>query len=105
MPPRAKKSREVAENKAEEIVPKEFAENSISQIIPPSRPVENLTEFDSFSLPVESLTRLTREFFDKPCVNLAKSLLGKILVRKFPENGGEILIGRIVETEAYLGKI
>jgi DNA-3-methyladenine glycosylase len=34
-------------------------------------------------------------------VTLARALLGQVLVRKFPE--GEVLTGRIVETEAYLG--
>ena len=40
-----------------------------------------------------------RDFFDQPCLVLAKSLLGKVLVRKV---GGEILKGRIVETESYI---
>ncbi|XP_053132311.1 DNA-3-methyladenine glycosylase [Hemicordylus capensis] len=41
------------------------------------------------------------EYFDQPCVSLAKAFLGQILVRKLPD--GRELRGRIVETEAYLG--
>ncbi|CAH1391019.1 unnamed protein product [Nezara viridula] len=45
------------------------------------------------------LNRLGREFFDVPCLQLAKSLLGQILVRRENEL---TLKGRIVETEAYI---
>lgn len=44
---------------------------------------------------------LPREFFDAPPERVARALLGKILVRK---SHGSLLAGRIVETEAYLGK-
>jgi DNA-3-methyladenine glycosylase len=44
---------------------------------------------------------LTAEFFDRDPRRVARSLLGKLLVRTTP-NG--ILAGRIVETEAYLGE-
>ncbi|GFT86630.1 DNA-3-methyladenine glycosylase [Nephila pilipes] len=47
--------------------------------------------------------KLTKSFYEQPCATLAKSLLGKVLVRKL-ENG-EILRGRIVETECYLGTV
>lgn len=47
-------------------------------------------------------TRLLRDDYQKPCKTLAVDLLGKILVRKL--ESGEILKGRIVETEAYLGE-
>ncbi|XP_014276395.1 DNA-3-methyladenine glycosylase isoform X2 [Halyomorpha halys] len=47
-----------------------------------------------------SSTRLGREYFDIGCNQLAKSLLGQILVRKENDN---ILKGLIVETEAYIG--
>ncbi len=46
--------------------------------------------------------RLCSVFFDKPCEDLAKRLLGKKLFRKM--DSGEIVSGIIVETEAYLGK-
>ncbi|NWR76136.1 3MG glycosylase, partial [Centropus unirufus] len=46
-------------------------------------------------------SRLEAEFFNQPCVSLARSFLGQILVRKLPD--GRELWGRIVETEAYLG--
>ncbi|MEM0476649.1 MAG: DNA-3-methyladenine glycosylase [Candidatus Aenigmatarchaeota archaeon] len=44
--------------------------------------------------------RLTRNFFTKPTLRVAKELLGKYLVRNYK---GKILIGKIVETEAYIG--
>ncbi|MCX7779238.1 MAG: DNA-3-methyladenine glycosylase [Patescibacteria group bacterium] len=44
--------------------------------------------------------RLTRNFFTRPTLIVAKDLLGKFLVRKF---GNKILAGKVVETEAYLG--
>ncbi|XP_022080262.1 probable DNA-3-methyladenine glycosylase isoform X2 [Acanthaster planci] len=46
--------------------------------------------------------RLPASFFDKPCEDLAKSLLGQRLVHLL--GSGERLSGTIVETEAYLGK-
>ncbi|TSZ68964.1 DNA-3-methyladenine glycosylase [Bagarius yarrelli] len=45
--------------------------------------------------------RLRFDFFNQPCVDLAKALLGKVLVRRNPD--GTELRGRVVETEAYLG--
>lgn len=47
-----------------------------------------------------NLFKITEEFYNIPCYELANTLLGKILVRKFE---GNILKGRIVETECYLG--
>jgi len=40
------------------------------------------------------------DFYNQPCVRLARALLGKKLVRTL---GNERLSGKIVETEAYLG--
>lgn len=45
--------------------------------------------------------RLPYSFYNQPCQDLAKILLGKKVVRKLPS--GEIVSGIIVETEAYLG--
>ncbi|XP_030646734.1 DNA-3-methyladenine glycosylase [Chanos chanos] len=45
--------------------------------------------------------RLGQDFYDQPCVNLAKAFLGKVLVRRHAD--GVELRGRVVETEAYLG--
>ncbi|WP_315079108.1 DNA-3-methyladenine glycosylase [uncultured Clostridium sp.] len=45
---------------------------------------------------------LNREFYKRDALEVAKGLLGKILVR---EIDGVILRGKIVETEAYIGLI
>ncbi|XP_031347571.1 uncharacterized protein LOC116173967 [Photinus pyralis] len=44
--------------------------------------------------------KLNFDFYNVPCYNLANFLLGKLLVRRI---GDDILKGRIVETECYLG--
>ena len=46
--------------------------------------------------------RLSQKFFDKQCKELATALLGTLLVRKLD---GQLVSGKIVETEAYLGTI
>ncbi len=46
--------------------------------------------------------KLSHEFYKRDTVEVAKELLGSLLVREFD---GAILTGMIVETEAYLGKI
>ncbi|XP_034151120.1 DNA-3-methyladenine glycosylase [Esox lucius] len=51
----------------------------------------------------EYCQRLGEEFFNQPCISLAKAFLGKVLVRQCAD-GGE-LRGRVVETEAYLGGV
>ncbi len=44
---------------------------------------------------------LQRNFFDAPPEQVARALLGKILLHHFD---GDLLAGRVVETEAYLGE-
>jgi len=44
---------------------------------------------------------LSADFFNRDPRRVARALLGKLLIRKTPRG---ILAGRIVETEAYLGK-
>ena len=44
---------------------------------------------------------LKRKFYERDTKSVAKDLLGKILARKI---GNELLLGKIVETEAYYGK-
>lgn len=45
---------------------------------------------------------LKKDFYNDSALNLAKSLLGKVLVR---EVDGKVLKAKIVETEAYIGAI
>jgi DNA-3-methyladenine glycosylase len=47
------------------------------------------------------VTLLKAEFFNRDPRRVAQALLGKLLVRKTPRG---MIAGRIVETEAYLGK-
>lgn len=47
------------------------------------------------------MTRLSRKFYQRDPVTLARALLGQVLVRVLDD--GARLAGRIVETEAYLG--
>jgi DNA-3-methyladenine glycosylase len=58
------------------------------------------TNHDAPSLPVD-WRPLSRAFFNRQPEAVAPQLLGKLLVRRIH---GEILAGRIVETEAYLGE-
>lgn len=51
------------------------------------------------SLTAGALRPLARSFYARPPVVVARDLLGRLLVR--PERGGEALVGRIVECEAY----
>jgi DNA-3-methyladenine glycosylase len=47
-----------------------------------------------------SQRKLTRTFFNRPTLKVAKELLGKFLVRKV---GGKVIRAMITETEAYCG--
>ncbi len=44
--------------------------------------------------------KISRSFYEQPTVDVARRLLGKYLVRKHPDGK---TVGRIVETEAYVG--
>ena len=48
------------------------------------------------------MSKLTYEFYHRPCLQVARELVGKWLVRRLPS--GEILRLRISETEAYYGE-
>ncbi len=43
---------------------------------------------------------LSRDYFDRPTLEVARSLIGKYLVR---DQGGRLIAGRIIEVEAYIG--
>ena len=47
------------------------------------------------------MSRISYPFYDRDTVQVARELLGKILVRRLD---GVLLAGRIVETEAYIGR-
>lgn len=47
------------------------------------------------------MARLSREFYDGDTVEIAQRMLSKYLVRRLD---GELLVGRITETEAYVGR-
>jgi len=44
--------------------------------------------------------KLSRSFYEQPTIDVAKQLLGKFLIHRHTD---ATLVGRIVETEAYLG--
>ncbi|HZV02768.1 MAG TPA: DNA-3-methyladenine glycosylase [Planctomycetota bacterium] len=46
------------------------------------------------------MRRVEREFYDRPALEVAPELLGKLLLRRI---GRKVLAGRIVEAEAYMG--
>ncbi|XP_030766092.1 probable DNA-3-methyladenine glycosylase [Sitophilus oryzae] len=50
---------------------------------------------------MSTVKRLLKPDFDRNCMDMALYLLGKVLVRKL--DTGDVLKGRIVETECYLG--
>lgn len=45
---------------------------------------------------------LPKEFFDRDTVTVARELVGKYLIRRYD---GVTLAARIVETEAYVGRV
>ena len=66
------------------------------QTIPLQRKHLSQNRLLRFNVPL----KLPRSFYEQSTIDVAKLLLGKFLVRKHPD--GES-IGRIVETEAYIG--
>lgn len=56
--------------------------------------------FNARRIKRESFKKLPRSYFRRPATELARALIGKILVRRMR---GKALRARVVETEAYLG--
>jgi len=50
---------------------------------------------------VKTGERLGRDFFARPCLEVARELVGALLVHRL--ESGEVVGGRLVEVEAYLG--
>jgi hypothetical protein len=59
------------------------------------------SSYNGIRTPVYGLDRVQDSFYDVPCEDLAKGLLGKVLVRRLSD--GTLIKGRIVETECYPG--
>jgi len=49
---------------------------------------------------MDEVKKLTRDFYTKSTLKVAKELLGKYIIRKV---GKKELVGKIIETEAYIG--
>lgn len=62
---------------------------------------QSLRETSNPTNTVLSAAQLTSSFFDQPCLQLARNLLGKRIIRILED--GCRLVGKIVETEAYAG--
>ena len=81
----------------------------MSPLATPSRPKRRALKHRPVShagvfTPKQLLARtrpLSRSFFQRPTIDVARDLLGKVIVHRADDN---ILAGMIVETEAYLGE-
>lgn len=62
----------------------------------------SILKFNSNNKPVSRFTTLPKEFYERDTRIVAIELLGKYLIHQID---GKPMIGRIIETEAYLGKI
>jgi DNA-3-methyladenine glycosylase len=58
------------------------------------------TQQQEDTITVGLMVKLPRSFYEQATVDVAKQLLGKYLVRNHPQG---VTVGRIVETEAYIG--
>ncbi|RMF54857.1 MAG: DNA-3-methyladenine glycosylase, partial [Calditrichaeota bacterium] len=49
----------------------------------------------------KNLVPISRDFFNRPTLKVARELLGMYLVRQIDDT---VMVGKIVETEAYIGE-
>ncbi|XP_068193993.1 DNA-3-methyladenine glycosylase [Antennarius striatus] len=83
--------------------------NSVSDLKPQGTPIkltkasgcEKGVGSDRSHYFMDNQQRLGEQFFNQPCISLAKALLGKVLTRRCAD--GTELRGKIIETEAYPG--
>jgi DNA-3-methyladenine glycosylase len=61
--------------------------------------MEKTVIFEEKDFDFKKVKILPESFYQKDTITIARNLLGKLLVRKFKN---QILVGRIIETEAYL---
>lgn len=77
--------------------------NPVSSTTDVSASASNTTSPINFSTKDIPSNKLPLSFYDKPCETLAKSLLGQKIVTV--NSCGQRIVGKILETEAYLGVI
>ncbi len=104
-------SSEELENKSWENLLSFLQEKRVGMISPPSTlinrlmengyPVVNLYEEEDRIHPNYHFSPLPKKFFERDAKVVARELLGKMLIRVL---GHELLVGKIVETEAYYGE-
>src|ERR1035441_7532840 len=73
----------------------------LNRTLESNRPLKTADSAGRSALQVRRTRRLTRDFFERPTLVVARELLGKVLVRRIGERKVSV---RIIETEAYIGE-
>lgn len=73
----------------------------LNRTLESNRPLKTADSAGRSALQVRRTRRLTRDFFERPTLVVARELLGKVLVRRIGERKVSV---RITETEAYIGE-